>query len=230
MIIKNLILLLLALIFTGCSFFQPKLPPEKIKSETEEVIKVIQSKPDWLNENDICPKDVIPLIEKPVTYLDEGCENNAQKCLEQCKNEDANACYSLALLIQKRIDLKKEEANPLFLRACKFGIISGCTNIAAARFNIDDTDSETVKCSIDTFEKTCERDEPWGCTMFGMVLTHGTGRPQDLDKALKVLSKSCKYGDEDEACKSAKSIEQQITDFKKSKKNDSNTNSKNRTR
>lgn len=218
MIIRIFILFVLLAGFSGCSILQPKLPPEKIKSETEQVIEIIKTQPEWLKTEAICPTEILPRNNVEVSYLDEGCENNPKKCLEDCKNEDGNACYSLALLIQRRIDVEQEEANPLFFRACKFGIISGCTNFAAAKFNLDADNLETVKCSVNTFEKTCEKNDAWGCTMFGMVLIQGTIRQQDLDKALKVLSKSCKYGNEDEACKNAKLLEQQVEELKKTKK------------
>jgi hypothetical protein len=54
--------------------------------------------------------------------------------------------------------------------------------------------------------------------MFGMILANGQGRPQDLDGASKALSKSCKYGPEDEACSNAKQLEQLILKANKSNK------------
>ena len=105
-IIKIAIIFLL-LILNGCSILEPKLPPEKIISETEEVIEIVRTQPDWLRENDLCPKDLLPNEEKEVFYLDEGCENKPKKCWENCKNEDANACYSLARLIKEEINMEQ---------------------------------------------------------------------------------------------------------------------------
>jgi TPR repeat protein len=54
--------------------------------------------------------------------------------------------------------------------------------------------------------------------MYSSALAEGRGRRQNLEEALKVLSKSCKYGDEDPACSAAKKLEQSILESKKSKK------------
>lgn len=103
----------------------------------------------------------------------------------------------------------------LFLRACKLGIVSGCTNRAAAMINLKADDEKAVKCAVDTFEKTCEQDDPWGCTMFAYALVAGQGgRPKDLDKALQVLSKSCKYGIGDDACQAANKLAEEIKKIK----------------
>lgn len=213
----NTLLIIQALILFGCSKFEPKLSPEQTISKTEQVIETLKTQPEWLNENIVCPTEIIPKNEKEILYLDEGCENNPKRCLEDCKNEDGNACYSLAILIQDRINIQQIETLQLFYRSCKFGIISGCTNYAATKFNIEKSEAEPEKCLVDTFEKTCERDDAWGCTMFGMFLIEGQGRPQNLEQAAKVLQKACKNGLEDDACKNAKLLEQKISDIKNKK-------------
>lgn len=199
---------------SGCSVIKPPLTSEQIKEQTQKVIENIQNKPDWLFPADVCPADIMPSSEKDVLYLSEGCAKDPLGCFQKCKNEDGNACYSLALLIQDQYGREQLESEPLFLRSCKLGIFSGCTNRAAAMFNLEATDSEAVKCSVNTFEKTCDKDDPWGCTMYGLVLAQGTGRPQNLDEALKVLSKSCKFGTDDEACQEAKRLEKQTLELK----------------
>lgn len=197
----------------GCSVFVKPLTDEEINTQTNEIIQTIKSKPDWLNSRSNCPVDVIPEFEKEIFYLSEGCAKNPQKCFDKCKNNDGNACYSLALLIQDK-EITQTESEPLFMKACELGIISGCTNRAAGRLNLEPENRKTIECAADTFEKTCERNDAWGCSMYGFVLSQGLGRKQNIDEALKFLGKSCEVNENDEACRSAKEIEKQISDLK----------------
>ncbi len=215
---RYVILILFALVTVGCQQPPPKPAPEKVKSETEQVVEIIRNQPEWLKEEIVCPTEIFPKNETEFVYHEDNCKSSPKECLENCENENGGDCYSLAILIQRQIDSKQNEANPLFYRACKFGIISGCTNLAAGKFDPESGDSASLKCSVDTFEKTCEKDDPWGCTMFGMVLASGKGRQQNSDEALKVLSKSCKYGIEDEACSRAEQLKQTILTSKNRKK------------
>lgn len=212
--IMKLIFLSTILLLSSCSTMIPSSPPMPLEEQTQKVVKDIQAEPDWLFPVDTCPLEVMPDFEKDSNYVAENCENEPSKCLEKCKDENGNACYALALFLQDKYGHEQTESEPLFLRSCKLGIVSGCTNRAAAMFNLQGDEPEAVKCSVDTFEKTCEKDDAWGCTMYGMVLMDGISRPQNLDEALKVLAKSCKYGIEDEACQRAKSLEKEILEFK----------------
>jgi hypothetical protein len=149
--------------------------------------------------------------------LQEGCESSPKLCLENCKKDDGNACYSLALLLEDKIRIEVEESSPLFLRSGKLGIISGCTNRAAYKMDLDSTDEKSSKCSADTFEKTCVMEDPWGCSMYGIMLAYGHGREKNFDEALKFLQKACKIDSdlESEACKGANNIKAQIEQFQK---------------
>ena len=210
--IKSLFFVI-CLVSSGQLFAQTTTKTKKVnisESIFEGVYKSLTEKPKWLFTDDVCPFDLIPNFEKEVKYLSKGCAENANICLKNCKNNDGNACYSLALLVQEKKGLMQNYSEVLFLRSCKLGIVSGCTNRAAAILNLTPEDERSVKCAANTFEKTCEKDDPWGCTMFGMMLYQGQGRPKDNEKALIVLSKSCKYGDEDEACQTAKKLIEEI--------------------
>lgn len=215
---KYFVWIFFALIAVGCKQWPPKPAPEKVKSETEQVVEIIRNQPEWLKMEAVCPTEIFPENEKEAFYSDGDCENDPKACLENCKNEKGIDCYALAILIQRQVNIGQEEANPLFYRGCKFGIISACTNLAAGKFALETADPETLKCSVNTFEKACKKDDPWGCTMFSAALTEGRGREKNLDGALKVLSKSCKYGDDDPACSTAKRLEQSILELKKNKK------------
>ena len=209
----KLFIIMCFLVVGGQVFAQSKRKvTKKIDSNSifEKVYNSLVEKPKWLSTEDVCPFDRIPNFETEVKYLSEGCSENAEMCLNKCKNNDGNACYSLALLIQVKKGLMQNQSEFLFLRSCKLGVTSGCTNRAAAILNLKEDDEKSVKCAADTFEKTCEKDDAWGCTMFGFALYQGKGRQKDSEKALNFLSKSCKNGDEDEACQTAKKLIEEI--------------------
>lgn len=181
----------------------------------EKTYKLLIEKPSWLfSEEEVCPFEIFPKVIDESPFIPTRCDKDAMVCLEDCKKNDGRACYTLALMIQKKKTPFQNYSEALFLRSCKLGVISGCTNRAAAIINDKSDDEKAVKCAVNTFEKTCENDDPWGCTMFGFVLHRGIGRPKDDEKALKALSKSCKFGDADEACRMAKEL---IEIIKKSK-------------
>jgi len=211
---KMIFLLLLALL-SGCAILKPTLSPEQIEQQTQKIFEAIQNKPDWLFPAEICPAEVMPNFEREVGYLSKECVKNPIECFEKCKKSDGNSCYSLALFLEEKKGPEQEESRVLFLRSCKLGIVSGCTNNAAAKLNAEPESVEAVKCSADTFEKTCEKNDAWGCTMYGFSLFQGKGREQNLDEALKALTKSCRHGDDDPACQNAKQLKEQIEKLQK---------------
>lgn len=209
--------LFLLVLLIGCSKnkseFQtaPLSAKNDVKLETQKVIENLQSKPQWLFPADACPVDVMPAVEHSIGYLGEGCAENPEIYLEKCQSNDGNACYSLALFLQDNQIHKTDYLEALFLRSCKLGIISGCTNNAAGFYDLDSKDSVKVKCAADTFEKTCSRNDPWGCAMYGIVLSSGVGREKNIKEALKYLHKACDESvDEGEACQQARQMEEQI--------------------
>lgn len=220
-VFERYLLFILTVILTGCSqvnfnsFTKSAPQPEELRIATQKVIENLESQPEWLYPADICPADLMPEIQKEIEYLGEGCANNPLGCLNKCQQNDANACYSLALLLQNYQGLNQQYSESLFSRACKLGITSGCTNRAAAKLNLDSKNPESVKCAVNTFEKTCDKNDPWGCTMYGLVLSQGIGRERNFDAALQALSKSCKFGDDDPACQEAEKLKEQIEKSKK---------------
>jgi len=167
------------------------------------VLKALETdQPSWLFPADACPADVMSNRNVAVQYLGNICIAAMGACVARCRLANANACYAAALAAQT---LKRDvAAEALFLRACKLGVASGCTNGAAGM------PDEEKACAIRSFEKTCKLDDPWGCTMFGAYLVRGDGIAKDHERARAVLAKSCKYGEEDEACRWAKGILQEI--------------------
>lgn len=202
--------LILIAFLSGCARLKPppELSPEQVNERTQKIIEIIQNKPDWLFPADACPAEIMPAFEKEIKYPNEGCANNPEGCLEKCKAEDGNACYALALLLQEQHGVEERTSDPLFLRSCRLGIVSGCTNRAAAMFNLETADAARLKCAADTFEKTCARDDAWGCTMYGGALGFGEGRGRNKEEALKFLAKACRDSSADkEPCQYARDIE-----------------------
>ncbi len=188
---------------------------EETTPEFESAYKSLLEKPKWLFAADVCPFEIFPKAEDEKFYPFDACAKYADVCLDKCQNNDGAACYSLAVSVQLKKGAYQDISEFLFLRACKLGVISGCTNRAAGILSRGETDEKSAACAINTFEKTCEKNDSWGCTMFGFMLHRGMSRPKDDEKALQALSKSCKDGEEDDdACIKAKEL---IEEIKKSK-------------
>ena len=196
---------------TGCaqvkSILSPPLPPEKLRAETLKIVDLLKEKPDWLYASDSCPASVMTEVGNKPNFYKEGCSANPQKCLNDCKNGDPTSCYALALLIEEYVEPYSESPQPLYLRSCKLGITSGCTNRAANIAELKPNDLVAQKCATDTFEKTCSQNDPWGCTMFGLALSRGDGRTKDVPAAVKALEKACEVSVDKNGSACKKSIE-----------------------
>ena len=115
------------------------------------------------------------------------------------------ACYFSALSLQEAN--YKLPAEQLFQRSCELGVASGCTNRAAGMLSFTEhLTAEQKKCIFSTFEKTCDWRDPRGCTMFANQLISEENTEPNYKKALNVLNYSCKYGNDDPACQSAKEL------------------------
>jgi TPR repeat protein len=171
------------------------------------VLKQMEAtKPAWLPSLDQCPADVMPTRETKSDFYEGRCKSTLEQCLRNCGAGNAGDCYASALILQS----VKEDSpvpNALFLRACALGVASGCTNRAAAMDS-----GPGVPCAVRTFAAACDRNDPWACTMIGMHLVRGIGIDKDHERARQLLSKSCRYGETDEACRAAKGLMKEIRD------------------
>jgi hypothetical protein len=166
----------------------------------------IHDVPTWLVGTE-CPANV---ITQSVEIGDmTACVAGAPDCLRKCQDGDPTACYGAALFHEAR--QQRSMSDGLFLQACKLGVASGCTNRAAStyRFTMNPTLSES-QCVVSTFDKTCTLQDAWGCTMFAMMLMHGTGVSIDLVRARSVLEQSCIFGEHDDACKTARTLREEL--------------------
>lgn len=98
----------------------------------------------------------------------------------------------------------------LFLRACKLGSDSGCTNRAAGILLLEPQRADRLTCSARTFEETCRRRDAWGCTMYGSALLYGHGVAANAEHARAVLPFACSLDEADEACLKARLLLEQL--------------------
>jgi hypothetical protein len=162
--------------------------------------------PDWLPRAQQCPADAMPANAGLAAFSIEGCSAAAEQCLDRCRTGNANDCYSAALVVQQKLKTGPL-SDALFLRACKLGVASGCTNVAASI-----EDSGDYACPNRTYELACGRDDPWACTMMGFHLIKGIGVEKNNGRARRFLAKSCRFGEADEACRNAKAFLKEIGD------------------
>jgi len=186
-------------------------------SPLEQALVTLRHRPAWLFEPDRCPADVMPATEQGTKMLEDLCVNDLPACLDRCQARDPSGCYSAALRVQQlRSDVAASEA--LFLRACRLGSMSGCTNRAAGMTKNGDEGEAAVRCAVRTFQRTCQANDPWGCTMLGWHLIEGQGIERDLDRARRALNQACvPFGDEDPACVRAKELLEQVDGAEKGK-------------
>ena len=218
-------LLVLVLLLAGCSQLsaQLKLPfsgtdsgkQGNIEEQIQAIVQQLQREPDWLLPSSACPGDVMPVAEEAVQHFAKDCALNPIDCFKHCIDKNGSACYGLALFLQEQAieakSIEEKYVELLFGQACQLGIVSGCTNRAAGMLALETNDEADLQCIARTFEKTCAKADPWGCTMYGTVLSQGIGCDRDLEKALKILPKACnKYGQSDPACQQAQQLRKKI--------------------
>lgn len=230
----RIIFLVLVVLLFGCNQYNSQTVSistnEKkrvAEAQTQRVIEILQKKPEWLFTGDACPTEVMPNYDRKIEYKALGCADNPDECLEKCKVDDANACYALSLLIDEQRGKEGDDTQALYLRACKLGIVSGCTNYAAGESNLNPEDKQTAKCSADTFEIACSKNDSWGCSMYGLALGNGLGREKNTEEAIKVLQKACTIANENsQACISARKTEELIKRVEKLSKEVKESNNK----
>jgi len=190
---------------------QPSTRQSNADEQRAAIVEKLEHDSDLFFLKSECPGDVMPGTENVVHHLAEDCDRNPADCLKHCVAENGSACYGLALWLQPQEEIEKKYPEALFSRACKLGIISGCTNRAAGMLALGTNNTSTLECIARTFKKTCAKEDPWGCTMYGVVLSQGIGLTQDLKKAAEVLPKACnKHGPSDPACQQAQKLREQI--------------------
>lgn len=176
--------------------------------EAATVAKQVLTHTEWVTETGKCPAEIFPKSEaSDRTARCSSGELNA--CLSRCEDSDADACYWLGQSMIPE-SASRSAAQVLFQRACKLGVVSGCTNRAAGILKQSQDDPHAQSCAAETFSKGCSLNDPWACTMYALHLSRGLGIKRDPNLALKALDKSCKNGPEDDACKFGRGLQKQV--------------------
>lgn len=180
----------------------PASPP--VPDGRDQALALLQAREAWLFTGEECPADVIPAALPDFSFSLTACGGGRLlDCLNECQRGAASFCYTAALDLQAAA-VDPEGVQALYLRSCRLGYASGCTNAAAARTA---GTSGMEACALRTFEQVCERSgDPWGCTMLGAALAMGKGTPADPARARQVLSRACAQDRSDPACRAAESI------------------------
>jgi hypothetical protein len=172
---------------------------------TKVVLARLSVRPDWLFPFAECPADAFPGVETPLNYRRGECADSIGPCLDRCQSDDGTACYVAALRIQI-LNAPTDYSEALFLKACRLGIASGCTNRAAGILSLETDKPTPWSCVNRTFEAMCQKDDPWACTMWGSSLLHGRGMQPDVARARQVLPRGCRISERDPACVAARSL------------------------
>ena len=168
-----------------------------------EASRILDGHPAWLRDES-CPSEIMPATLIHHSWSSRACAGGRLlDCVSECERGRPASCYGAALEMQQ-VNRESPAARSLFLRACRLGNSSACTNAAAGRKRMD-------ACSVRTFTRTCEQtDDAWGCAMLGLALAKGEGTTRDLERARTVLHKACGKEKDDPACAAATSLLSQI--------------------
>jgi hypothetical protein len=152
-----------------------------------------------------CPLARLPARFNHVGFTPGLCSGGRLlDCAEECDAGSGSACYHAAVEVESDVAAKRH-ALTLFLRACRAGNASGCTNAAAT---LDAAGKPaTAECTARTYEAVCERaGDPWSCAMFGRALIEGRGIARDAQAAHPILEKTCREDPEGRACEAARGM------------------------
>lgn len=198
----------IACLFAASTPAQISGPSKRPLPVNEQISKLIQDQRNnkvWMAEAQ-CPADSRPEADRRPKLSASECSDNPGACLAACDRGSADSCHALARLIQDHAAVDNDVADVLYRRSCRLGLASGCTNAAARLYDLDGVEDQ--QCATRTFELSCLKNDPWGCTMNGLALGTGIGRKRDVPAALRSLDKACQIAVDKngEACVAAKRL------------------------
>lgn len=205
-IFRCLTIAMLALPLNAC--WKPAAP---LPSTLPEVTQAVLAQPAWLAETQRCPAEFLARKEESLrTNREYACPSgNPGECFARCVSGAAESCYWLGQTLQEK-KATTEAVDALFVRSCKLGIASGCTNFTAGLPDGKKDKPEVRACTLQTYERTCGHNDPWGCTMYAFELTRHNHSAADRTKALAALAKSCLNGQDDPACNYGHALRQRL--------------------
>ena len=162
----------------------------------------------------LCPADVYRRRVGPGSGATQAvCGRRPEQCLALClERGSADACFSLAGIVQATPRLDPLYGESLYQMACAAGDATGCVNRAAGLRNASYAGDPYPKrpaarrltCQFKSFSLGCEAGGAWGCTMRGQAYALGEGVPADAAAARRDFTRACALGPRFAACSFAK--------------------------
>ncbi len=181
---------------------------EKLPKTEAEVGRFTADNVDWAELTERCPAEFMTAQTPATDFAELDCKGERlSTCYRGCKRGEKASCYWLAYTLQQK-SMDDPAAQVLYQRACQLGEPSGCVNRAAGAMARKPADPQTLQCSARTFERGCELEDIWGCSMSGMVYWRGMGVPADSRRAARAFERACALpgSANHEACKSARAM------------------------
>ena len=141
---------------------------------------------------------------------DPSCDQNpaeADGCRAHCLRGHPESCWRIGLAIEDRALAADPDAptpaaaSAFFLRACHYGLGSGCTNWAAGRLHsLEDVPRGEAQshpglaCVARVMSHACELEDDWGCAMLERMRLEGQGLPRSPEAAHQALQARCDEG------------------------------------
>jgi len=153
-----------------------------------------------LNDPVGCPVDgaLAPLSIDP--SVDPSCEIDpagAEACRAHCLRGHPESCNAVARALQSR-DPEAETDELYYLRACHYGLATGCTNWAVGQLSDEsheptpDPESDPwFVCLARVFAHACDMDDDWGCAMLEQMRMEGEGHKRAPAAARAALEARC---------------------------------------
>jgi len=145
----------------------------------------------------ICPSELVQAKDISFDDKTDFCASNQQSCLSRCLRGSSDHCFGLANHLNTSKDSEKY-SRPLYAKSWELGLAAGCTNTAAGLQHYQGP--HDTECYTNTFKKSCDLKDAWGCTMYAYNLVEGKGVEKNTDLALDALKGSCRFGEADPAC------------------------------
>lgn len=165
----------------------------------------------------LCPADAYRKLGSGTAagVTQAACGRGAERCLALClERAGADACFTLAGIVQAAPRLDPLYAESLYQMACAAGDAAGCVNRAAGLRNTSYAGDPFPKrpaagrlaCQLKSFSLGCAANDPWGCTMRGQAELLGEGQPADAAAARRDFAKACAADPQFAACTYAKKL------------------------
>jgi hypothetical protein len=176
-------------------------------AQDNSVYQQIENNFELAKLSKICPSELVQSKDIVFKNKTDECEKNQSICLSRCLAGSSDHCFGLANHFNIA-ETSEIYSRPLYAKSCMLGLASGCTNAAAGlqRYN----GPHEAECYTDTFKKSCDLNDPWGCTMYAYNLVEGKGVLKSTDLALEALKGSCRFGESDPACSAALDLSSRI--------------------